>query len=56
MYRFAINVMLDDTHGYFVLGGGKFIQGIEGYFGPTTFYRTQGLPADPVEYEHFYIT
>ncbi|XP_067221496.1 protein sel-1 homolog 3 [Chanodichthys erythropterus] len=46
---FGINVMLDDTHGYFVLGGGKFIQGIEGYYGPTTFYRTQGLPADPDE-------
>uniref|UniRef100_A0A671SEI1 Protein sel-1 homolog 3-like n=1 Tax=Sinocyclocheilus anshuiensis TaxID=1608454 RepID=A0A671SEI1_9TELE len=42
------NVMLDDTHGYFVIGGGKFIRGIEGYYGPATYYRIQGLPADKV--------
>lgn len=46
---FGINPMLDDTHGYFVVGGGKFIRGIEGYYGPFTFYRTKGLPAGPVE-------
>ncbi|XDV31896.1 hypothetical protein PO909_002826 [Leuciscus waleckii] len=46
---FGMNIMLDDTHGYFVIGGGKFIQGIEGYYGPTTFYRIQGLPADQAE-------
>lgn len=48
---FGINPMLDDTHGYFVIGGGKFARGIEGYFGPTTLYRTKGLPADPAEIE-----
>lgn len=48
-----MNIMLDDTHGYFVIGGGKFIQGTEGYYGPTTFYRIQGLPADQVEYNIF---
>ncbi len=42
--------MLDDTHGYFVIGGGKFIRGIEGYHGPATYYRIQGLPADQVGY------
>uniref|UniRef100_A0A8C1MD79 Si:dkey-24p1.6 n=1 Tax=Cyprinus carpio TaxID=7962 RepID=A0A8C1MD79_CYPCA len=46
--RFGMNVMLDDTHGYFVIGGGKFVRGIEGYYGPATYYRIQGLPADQV--------
>ncbi|XP_016128411.1 protein sel-1 homolog 3-like [Sinocyclocheilus grahami] len=46
---FGKNVMLDDTHGYFVIGGGKFIRGIEGYYGPATYYRMQGLPADKAE-------
>lgn len=50
-----MNIMLDDTHGYFVIGGGKFIQGTEGYYGPTTFYRIQGLPADQVEYNIFFM-
>lgn len=45
-----MNVMLDDTHGYFVIGGGKFVRGIEGYYGPATYYRIQGLPADQVGY------
>ncbi|TRY72930.1 hypothetical protein DNTS_001126 [Danionella cerebrum] len=43
---FGMNVILDDTQGYFVIGGGKFILGIEGYFGPIIYYRTQGLPED----------
>lgn len=46
---FGMNVMLDDTHGYFVIGGGKFVRGIEGYYGPATYYRIQGLPADQAE-------
>ncbi|XP_042627697.1 protein sel-1 homolog 3-like, partial [Cyprinus carpio] len=47
---FGKNVMLDDTHGYFVIGGGKFIRGIGGYYGPATYYHIQGLPADQVGY------
>ncbi|RXN06220.1 sel-1 -like protein [Labeo rohita] len=46
---FGNNIMLDDTHGYFVVGGGKFVQGVEGYYGPATYYRIQGLPADQAE-------
>ncbi len=46
--------MLDDTHGYFVIGGGKFIRGIEGYHGPATYYRIQGLPADQVGYNSIF--
>uniref|UniRef100_A0A3Q2GAP8 Protein sel-1 homolog 3-like n=1 Tax=Cyprinodon variegatus TaxID=28743 RepID=A0A3Q2GAP8_CYPVA len=33
------DVIFDDTEGYFVIGGGKFIQGVEGYFGPVVYYR-----------------
>lgn len=51
-----MNIMLDDTHGYFVIGGGKFIHGIEGYYGPTTFYRLQGLPADQVFFYVFILS
>ncbi|TDH14660.1 hypothetical protein EPR50_G00022620 [Perca flavescens] len=35
------NVKLDDTEGYFVIGGGKFIRGVEGYFGPLVYYRNR---------------
>ncbi|XP_059187954.1 LOW QUALITY PROTEIN: protein sel-1 homolog 3 [Centropristis striata] len=42
MLRF--NVQLDDTEGYFVIGGGKYINGVEGYFGPVVFYRNT-IPA-----------
>uniref|UniRef100_A0A8C1S9G7 Si:dkey-24p1.6 n=1 Tax=Cyprinus carpio TaxID=7962 RepID=A0A8C1S9G7_CYPCA len=52
--RFGMNVMLDDTHGYFVIGGGKFVRGIEGYYGPATYYRIQGLPADQVGYNSIF--
>ncbi|XP_032358274.1 protein sel-1 homolog 3 [Etheostoma spectabile] len=38
------NVKLDDTEGYFVIGGGKFIQGVEGYFGPVVYYRNRISP------------
>ncbi|CAG6000615.1 unnamed protein product, partial [Menidia menidia] len=34
-------VLLDDTEGYFVVGGGKFIHGVEGYVGPVVYYRNR---------------
>ncbi|XP_039601619.1 protein sel-1 homolog 3 [Polypterus senegalus] len=34
-------IFMDDTHGYFVLGGGKFVQGIEGFYGPTVYFRNR---------------
>ncbi|XP_061073993.1 protein sel-1 homolog 3 [Conger conger] len=34
-------VMLDDTDGYFVLGGGQFVTGVEGFYGPTMYYRNR---------------
>ncbi|XP_074496568.1 protein sel-1 homolog 3 isoform X2 [Sebastes fasciatus] len=38
------NVVLDDTEGYFVIGGGKYIRGVEGYFGPLVYYRNRIPP------------
>lgn len=38
-YRFQDNIHYDDTDGYFVIGGGKYIPGIHGYFGPIKYYR-----------------
>ena len=37
--RFSSNVRYDDTDGYFVMGGGRYMQGIYGYFGPAVVYR-----------------
>ncbi|XP_031719436.1 protein sel-1 homolog 3 [Anarrhichthys ocellatus] len=41
-------VVLDDTEGYFVIGGGKYIRGVEGYFGPVVYYRNQ-IPSDSMD-------
>ncbi|XP_070762454.1 protein sel-1 homolog 3 [Enoplosus armatus] len=37
-------VVLDDTEGYFVIGGGKYIRGVEGYYGPLVYYRNRISP------------
>ncbi|KAM9319212.1 protein sel-1 homolog 3 [Pholidichthys leucotaenia] len=36
--------MLDDTEGYFVIGGGKYIKGVEGYLGQVNYYRNRIPP------------
>ncbi|KAL7832169.1 hypothetical protein AOLI_G00297170 [Acnodon oligacanthus] len=38
---FSIAVKMDDTDGYFVVGGGKFVKGIKGFYGPTMYYRSR---------------
>ncbi|XP_035009706.2 protein sel-1 homolog 3 [Hippoglossus stenolepis] len=38
------DVRLDDTEGYFVIGGGKHVKGVEGYFGPLVYYRNRVPP------------
>lgn len=43
-YRFGHIVELDDTDGYFVIGGGKYVKGVEGYFGPLVYYRNRIPP------------
>ncbi|KAM9359356.1 protein sel-1 homolog 3 [Symphorus nematophorus] len=37
-------IMLDDTEGYFVIGGGKYVTGVEGFFGPVVYYRNRISP------------
>ncbi|XP_030599712.1 protein sel-1 homolog 3 [Archocentrus centrarchus] len=43
-YMFRFTIILDDTEGYFVIGGGKYIRGVEGYFGPVVYHRNRILP------------
>lgn len=47
-YRLGHVVQLDDTEGYFVIGGGKYIRGVEGYFGPVVYYRNRIPPHSTV--------
>ncbi|XP_074535817.1 protein sel-1 homolog 3 [Halichoeres trimaculatus] len=42
-YIFQHDIVLDDTEGYFVIGGGKFIKGVEGYFGPVVYHRNRAI-------------
>lgn len=39
IYEFQDSIHYDDTDGYFVIGGGRYMPGIHGYFGPIKFYR-----------------
>ncbi|XP_027146236.1 protein sel-1 homolog 3 isoform X2 [Larimichthys crocea] len=39
VYNFQENIRYDDTDGYFVIGGSKYMPGIHGYFGPMKYYR-----------------
>lgn len=48
-YRFA-HIVLDDTEGYFVIGGGKYIKGMEGFFGPFVYHRNRVPPHSMVLY------
>ncbi|XP_053715256.1 protein sel-1 homolog 3-like [Synchiropus splendidus] len=43
IYQFRNNLRFDDTDGYFVFGGSKYMPGIAGYFGPAKYYR-RGTP------------
>lgn len=38
-YRFQDSIYYNDTDGYFVIGGSKYMPGIHGYFGPIKYYR-----------------
>ncbi|KAJ8368479.1 hypothetical protein SKAU_G00085070 [Synaphobranchus kaupii] len=40
-HTFGEPVLLDDTDGYFVLGGSQFVRGVEGFYGPTVYYRNR---------------
>lgn len=43
-YRLAHIAVLDDTEGYFGIGGGKYIRGVAGFFGPVIYYRNRIPP------------
>ncbi|CAJ1065052.1 protein sel-1 homolog 3 [Xyrichtys novacula] len=43
-YIFENGITLDDTEGYFVIGGGKYTKGVEGYFGPLVYHRNKVIP------------
>ncbi|XP_034561447.1 protein sel-1 homolog 3 [Notolabrus celidotus] len=38
-YEFKRGVHFNDTDGYFVIGGGRYMQGFRGYYGPVRYYR-----------------
>ncbi|XP_042368105.1 protein sel-1 homolog 3 [Plectropomus leopardus] len=38
-YKFQNSIHYDDTDGYFVIGGSRYLTGIHGYFGPMKYYR-----------------
>ncbi|XP_074523997.1 protein sel-1 homolog 3 [Halichoeres trimaculatus] len=38
-YEFKAGVLFNDTDGYFVIGGGRYMQGLHGYIGPVRYYR-----------------
>ncbi|KAJ8392049.1 hypothetical protein AAFF_G00078550 [Aldrovandia affinis] len=40
-HTFRDPILLDDTDGYFVVGGDQFVRGIEGFYGPTAFHRNR---------------
>lgn len=42
--RLSHAVRLDDTDGYFVIGGGEYTRGVEGYFGPVVYQRNRITP------------
>ncbi|XP_066533515.1 protein sel-1 homolog 3 [Hoplias malabaricus] len=48
---FGVAVHLDDTDGYFVVGGGKYIRGVKGFYGPTMYSRTSVPSLNLVEFE-----
>ncbi|XP_030047116.1 protein sel-1 homolog 3 isoform X2 [Microcaecilia unicolor] len=42
-FSFKEEIYFDDTSGYFVLGGSKYVSGVEGFFGPVKYYRLRVL-------------
>uniref|UniRef100_A0A3Q1IED6 Uncharacterized protein n=1 Tax=Anabas testudineus TaxID=64144 RepID=A0A3Q1IED6_ANATE len=53
-HRLRHTIILDDTEGYFVIGGGKYVRGVAGFFGPVVYYRSRMSPHSTVT--HFICT
>ncbi|XP_019721087.1 protein sel-1 homolog 3 isoform X2 [Hippocampus comes] len=47
--RLRHDIRLDDTDGYFVIGGGRYVKGTQGYFGPSVYYRNRAPIQSPSE-------
>ncbi|KAG7257067.1 hypothetical protein CRUP_014488, partial [Coryphaenoides rupestris] len=45
-YSFPTSIRHDDTDGYFVIGGSRYMPGIYGYFGPIVFHRLGATRVD----------
>ncbi|XP_069600744.1 protein sel-1 homolog 3 [Ranitomeya imitator] len=47
-FSFDDNIYFDDTDGYLVVGGSKYMVGINGFFGPVKYYRLKALQMDQI--------
>ncbi|KAM9330374.1 protein sel-1 homolog 3 [Gastrophryne carolinensis] len=47
-YSMNNDIYFDDTDGYLALGGSKYVIGIDGFFGPVKFYRTEARQMDEI--------
>ncbi|KAM4047660.1 protein sel-1 homolog 3-like [Anomaloglossus baeobatrachus] len=43
-FRFSDAVLLSDVDGNFYLGGSKYVPGLSGFYGPSTYYRRRIVP------------
>ncbi|XP_063806930.1 protein sel-1 homolog 3-like [Pseudophryne corroboree] len=43
-YRFPDKILLSDTAGSFHLGGSKYVRGMNGFYGPSIYYRNRIVP------------
>ncbi|CAH2299938.1 sel-1 homolog 3 [Pelobates cultripes] len=47
-FNVADDIYFDDTSGFMVLGGSKYVLGIDGFFGPVKYYRLRTLEIDEI--------
>lgn len=53
VFSFTEDVYHNDTSGYCVLGGSKYVPGIRGFFGPAKYYRLRALDVQEINNPHF---
>ncbi|KAJ1214479.1 hypothetical protein NDU88_002097 [Pleurodeles waltl] len=53
VFSFAEDVYHNDTSGFCVLGGSKYVPGIQGFFGPVKYYRLRALGTQEINNPHF---
>ncbi|KAK1175350.1 hypothetical protein AOXY_G3046 [Acipenser oxyrinchus oxyrinchus] len=47
-YQFVNRLHYDDTAGYFILGGSKYMPSIEGFYGPVKYYRLEARQGNAI--------